>query len=750
VRVARLAVLILAACGGGSSPVTLPPPPPPPPPGPAPVFSVTLTHDAATLVPAQTLQLGATTRDQAGNVLTGRTIAWTTSLPGIATVTTSGLVTGVAPGTATITATSEGRSGVATIIVQEPVVQVATVTLSRDTATLVPAQTLQLSATTRDLAGNVLTGRNVAWSSATPAVASVSVDGLVSAITPGTVVISATSEGKAAVSTITVAQGGVVTPAGGTVTTAGGAARVTFPAGAVATAQAITITPVPNPQASPFLVPGTAFDFGPTGSFAQPLTMTIGYAAGTVPAAVNPATLRIHRLTGGAWVPLPGSTVDPITRTVTAQTMSFSSYAVLGNPPAQEVVITFEYGVGGACSVPGPCGLGNLRSWTVPDDVFSATFELWGASGGGVGGRGTGRGKGGKTTATIPVYPGEVMQIRLGQGGAGIVTVINGGAGGGAGGWGPEAPNGGTYCVTVSTCKHADGFGGGGATDVRRGAPVGFDVPGWPERVLVAGGGGGDGGYNVIGGPLNIPAGATGMLVEGGAGGPGGGLVGGSGAPGAGSPKQTAPLAGNGGSQLAGGSGGAGSFDNDLHTQAATAEPGTSLWGGGRGGIENGSGGGGGGGGWFGGGGGGATFWDRGGATAGGGGGGSSHGPPGSVFIQGVHSGDGRAVLTYTPSPGLLGTVVSVASSHNPAPASQAITYTATVSLKPPATGTVTGTVQFEVDGVAIGPPVALVNGQANSTPVSGLQPGGHSVRAIYLGTSTHAPSAGNLAQTVQ
>ena len=93
---------------------------------------------------------------------------------------------------------------------------------------------------------------------------------------------------------------------------------------------------------------------------------------------------------------------------------------------------------------------------------------------------------------------------------------------------------------------------------------------------------------------------------------------------------------------------------------------------------------------------------------------------------------------------------MTVTSSHNPATVSQTITYTATVALQAPASGTVTGTVQFEVDGVAVGPPVVLVNGQATSPGVSGLAPGSHSVRAIFLGTATHAPSAGNLAQTVQ
>lgn len=83
----------------------------------APVASVTLSQSSATLVPTSTQLLTATPKDAAGNSLSGRTIIWTTSSALIATVSTGGLVTGAALGTATITATSEGKSADATITV---------------------------------------------------------------------------------------------------------------------------------------------------------------------------------------------------------------------------------------------------------------------------------------------------------------------------------------------------------------------------------------------------------------------------------------------------------------------------------------------------------------------------------------------------------------------------------------------------------------------------------------------------------
>src|SRR5439155_14193176 len=61
------------------------------------------------------------------DTLTGRTVIWATSSPTVATVSASGFVTGVAAGKATITATSEGRSDMATIAVTAPVTKPGTV-----------------------------------------------------------------------------------------------------------------------------------------------------------------------------------------------------------------------------------------------------------------------------------------------------------------------------------------------------------------------------------------------------------------------------------------------------------------------------------------------------------------------------------------------------------------------------------------------------------------------------------------------
>src|SRR5881628_951928 len=96
-RIPAVAVgtLVLTACGGGGS-STAPP---------APVASVTLAPGTATLVGGGTLGLTATLKDAAGNVLAGRVVTWASSNVAVATVSGAGLVTAVAPGSITITAT---------------------------------------------------------------------------------------------------------------------------------------------------------------------------------------------------------------------------------------------------------------------------------------------------------------------------------------------------------------------------------------------------------------------------------------------------------------------------------------------------------------------------------------------------------------------------------------------------------------------------------------------------------------------
>jgi hypothetical protein len=81
------------------------------------VATVDVTPAAATIGIGSTMQLTATPRDSSGGALPGRGITWSTDSAVIASVSATGLVSGHQPGTATITATSEGKSGTASVTV---------------------------------------------------------------------------------------------------------------------------------------------------------------------------------------------------------------------------------------------------------------------------------------------------------------------------------------------------------------------------------------------------------------------------------------------------------------------------------------------------------------------------------------------------------------------------------------------------------------------------------------------------------
>src|SRR5207302_218154 len=155
-----------------------------------------------TVLPTQTVQLTATTLDSIGSVLTGRTVTWSSSSTGVATVNGSGLVTGVAVGSTTVTAASEGRSASSSVTVTT--VPVASVTVTPASGSLYVGQTVQLTATPKDSVGNTLTGRTITWSSSATSVASVSSSGLVTGVTIGSATITAATGGKSGSSAITV------------------------------------------------------------------------------------------------------------------------------------------------------------------------------------------------------------------------------------------------------------------------------------------------------------------------------------------------------------------------------------------------------------------------------------------------------------------------------------------------------------------------------------------------------------------
>jgi len=91
--------------------------------GPEPLVTTTVqvSSTPTQIAVNETAQASAIVKDQNGDPLTGKTIVWTSLNQAIATVNASGLIRGVAPGSATIQGTVDGVTGSATVIVVQPV-----------------------------------------------------------------------------------------------------------------------------------------------------------------------------------------------------------------------------------------------------------------------------------------------------------------------------------------------------------------------------------------------------------------------------------------------------------------------------------------------------------------------------------------------------------------------------------------------------------------------------------------------------
>ena len=183
---------------------------------PAPVATVVVTLALPSLTLGATTTASAVLRDERGATLTGRSVAWSSSTPAVATVDNSGAITTLAVGTTLITALSEGKSATATLTVIP--VPVATVTVALAATPVVVGGTTTATAVLRGANGATLSGRAVVWSSSVPSVATVSAAGEVTAVATGTTVVTATSEGQSGSATLT-----VIVPPVATVTVAGAA-----------------------------------------------------------------------------------------------------------------------------------------------------------------------------------------------------------------------------------------------------------------------------------------------------------------------------------------------------------------------------------------------------------------------------------------------------------------------------------------------------------------------------------------------
>lgn len=166
------------------------------------VSTVTVTRPVASIVVREAVLFSAVAADANGHPVDDAAFAWASSDTTVAAVDDSGLVTGVAPGRAVVTATADGATGAAAVMVTQ---EIDTVVVSPQSKRLSPGDTVRLAAEALDAEGHVVEGAHFVWSSSNDSVAAVDSAGLVQARDTGMATITATVGDIGGTAEITVA-----------------------------------------------------------------------------------------------------------------------------------------------------------------------------------------------------------------------------------------------------------------------------------------------------------------------------------------------------------------------------------------------------------------------------------------------------------------------------------------------------------------------------------------------------------------
>lgn len=194
---------------------------------------------------------------------------------------------------------------------------------------LVPGQSTQLELTTTS--GQPANVAGATFTSSASAVASVTAQGVVTAVAPGNTTITAQEGSRRATVAISVLPGGVLTPDGSTLRMPGGELELVAPAGAVDAATPVRLSVLGAPPwVDPTVVRGAVFSVGQDGQrYLKPLTLKARYTTTTVPYGLPQSALGLRRASPmGAWIDIRPSTVDSTTGTVTATVTESGTYSV--------------------------------------------------------------------------------------------------------------------------------------------------------------------------------------------------------------------------------------------------------------------------------------------------------------------------------------------------------------------------------------------------------------------------------------
>lgn len=189
ITVVALAILALTSCSGFFTGAEL--------------SSISITPTSPVVAKGSTTQFTATGVNDDGSDAGNVTATWSSDNNGIASIDPNGLATGVAAGTATITATSGSFSATTKMLVTNAALNSITVTSDRSTILVNGTAQMKATANLADSSTSDITSF-VAWTSSNTSVATVSSTGLVTGVSGGTVTITATAGSVTGQVTLTV------------------------------------------------------------------------------------------------------------------------------------------------------------------------------------------------------------------------------------------------------------------------------------------------------------------------------------------------------------------------------------------------------------------------------------------------------------------------------------------------------------------------------------------------------------------
>lgn len=160
---------------------------------------LSVTPSTLTFTQKKASQLTATKLP--GNTTNTSGITWKSANTGIATVSSTGLVTPIANGQTTITASCEGKTAVCTIKVNYPV-PLTGLTMNKSSVTIGKTESYQLSAQKQPT--DTTNKTSIAWSSSNSGIVSVGGNGLITGKAEGSATITATCSGKSTSCKVTV------------------------------------------------------------------------------------------------------------------------------------------------------------------------------------------------------------------------------------------------------------------------------------------------------------------------------------------------------------------------------------------------------------------------------------------------------------------------------------------------------------------------------------------------------------------